>query len=411
MKRALLVIPLLWGWLYCASQSITVCADCDVHSIKKALSLVSPGDTIVVKEGIYQEGNIKIERPVTLLGEDYPLIDAQIDNEAFTITADSVTISGFRIENVGTSYINDRAAIKIDRCNGCQILGNKLYDTFFGIHVNHSKNGLIRGNHVEGKAEKEMSSGNAIHLWYCKNMIIENNIALSHRDGIYLEFVDSSLIINNHSENHLRYGLHFMYSDDDEYINNTFRSNGAGVAVMFSDRINMIGNVFEDNWGTAAYGLLLKEIRDSKILNNSFKNNTIGIYGESAIRINFLNNDFIGNGWALRILGSCTDNVIRENNFISNTFDVTTNSSRNQNNYDENYWSGYAGYDLDHDGFGDIPYRPVSLFSFIISRSPTSIVLLRSLFIDVLNYAEKVAPVLTPETLADDKPAIKRFKR
>ena len=411
MKRALFLIPLLWGWLNCASQAVTVCGDCEIRSIKEALAVVAAGDTILVKKGRYQEGNIRIEHPVVLIGEDYPIIDAQVENEAFTIATDSVTIAGFSIQNVGTSYIHDLAAIKIHRCNGCQILDNKLYDTFFGIHVNHSSNGVIRGNWVEGKAEQEMSSGNAIHLWYCKNMVIEDNVTLSHRDGIYLEFVDSSRVINNLSENHLRYGLHFMYSDDDEYINNTFRSNGAGVAVMFSDRINMQGNIFEDNWGTAAYGLLLKEIRDSNIYNNTFSNNTIGIYGESAIRINFIGNDFNGNGWALRILGSCTDNVIRENNFISNTFDVTTNSSRNQNDYDKNYWSGYSGYDLDHDGFGDVPYRPVSLFSFVISRSPTSIVLLRSLFIDVLNYAEKVAPVLTPETLADNKPAIKPFRR
>lgn len=405
------MIPLMWGWLNCASQPVTVCADCEVHSIKEALALSSSGDTILVKKGVYQEGNIKIEQPVVLLGEDYPTIDAQVDYEAFTITADSVTISGFNIINVGTSYIDDRAAIKIEDCSGCQILDNKLFDTFFGIHFNKSKHGLIKGNEVIGKAEKEMSSGNAIHLWYCKNMVIEDNITKTHRDGIYLEFVDSSSVIGNHSESHLRYGLHFMYSDDDEYINNTFRSNGAGVAVMFSDRINMVGNVFENNWGTSAYGLLLKEIRDSKIFDNTFSNNTIGIYGESAIRIDFHNNDFISNGWALRILGSCNDNTIHENNFVSNTFDVTTNSSKNRNEYVENYWSGYAGYDLDHDGFGDVPYRPVSLFSFVISRSPTSIVLLRSLFIDVLNYAEKVAPVLTPESLADNKPAVKPFVR
>ena len=399
------------GWVNCVSQSVTVCSDCEIRSINEAIAGAERGDTIVVSKGTYQEGNILIEQPLVLIGEDYPLIDAQVENEAFTITCDSVTISGFRIENVGTSYIEDRAAIKIENCTGCQILDNQLFDTFFGIHFNRSRHSVIRGNSIVGKAEQEMSSGNAIHLWYCQNMVIENNTALTHRDGIYLEFVDSSTVIGNHSENNLRYGLHFMYSDDDEYRNNTFRSNGAGVAVMFSDRIKMIGNVFENNWGTAAYGLLLKEIRDSEIFDNTFSNNTIGIYGESAIRINFLRNNFTSNGWALRILGSCTDNVVTENNFVSNTFDITTNSSKNENIYDKNYWSGYTGYDLDHDGYGDIPYRPVSLFSFIISRSPTSIVLLRSLFIDILNYAEKVAPVLTPESLADNQPSIKPFDR
>ena len=50
--------------------------------------------------------------------------------------------------------------------------------------------------------------------------------------------------------------------------NNTFRNNGSGVAVMFTKRVQMTGNRFEDNWGAAAYGLLLKEISDSRLDRN-----------------------------------------------------------------------------------------------------------------------------------------------
>ena len=40
-----------------------------------------------------------------------------------------------------------------------------------------------------------------------------------------------------------------------------------------------------------------------------------------------------------------------------------------------------------------------------------SLVLLRSLFIDIMNFSEKVAPVFTPENLIDETPRMEPFKR
>jgi nitrous oxidase accessory protein len=72
--------------------------------------------------------------------------------------------------------------------------------------------------------------------------------------------------------------------------------------------------------------------------------------------------------------------------------------------FNNNYWSEYAGYDLNKDGIGDIPYYPVNLFSYILDQSPETVVLMRSLFIDLLNYAEKISPVFTPIDVIDQYP-------
>jgi nitrous oxidase accessory protein len=74
------------------------------------------------------------------------------------------------------------------------------------------------------------------------------------------------------------------------------------------------------------------------------------------------------------------------------------------NNFDKNYWSQYEGYDLDRDGVGDVPHRPVRLFSILVEKQPQALLLLRSLLIDILDAAEKFMPALTPETLIDSKP-------
>lgn len=407
MKKLIYLLLILSIAVPSMAQQLKVCADCQFKSIQTAIEAAKKGDQIVVNEGYYAEGNIKINKPLTLTGKNFPVVDGKNETEIFTITADSVTLEGFQIQNVGTSYTVDRAGINIVKSQHVLIRNNKLVNTFFGVYLQKSSFCTVENNEIVGEAVQEMSSGNAIHLWYCKNSLIKNNVVKNHRDGIYLEFVDKSTIIDNVSEGNIRYGLHFMFSNEDNYIRNTFRDNGAGVAVMFSREIVMNNNHFDHNWGTTSYGLLLKEIYDGEIKNNRFTQNTNAIYGESATRLKIHHNTFERNGWALRLLGSSMDNTITANNFYNNTFDVTTNSSRNYNDYTGNYWNDYTGYDLDKDGIGDVPYRPVKLFSYVVSRTESSIILLRSLFIDLINFAEKVTPVFTPTTLLDEKPLMK----
>jgi nitrous oxidase accessory protein len=176
---------------------------------------------------------------------------------------------------------------------------------------------------------------------------------------------------------------------------------------MFSSKVKMFHNYFEENWGDGAYGLLLKEISDSYIENNSFAKNTIGIYMEGASRIAMQKNVFKNNGWALKIQASCMDIELSNNNFISNTFDVGTNGSLVLNTFNHNYWDKYEGYDLNKDKIGDVPYRPVSMYSMIIEQNPPAMILFRSFMTALLDKTEKVLPTLTPENLKDNHPLMK----
>ena len=201
-----------------------------------------------------------------------------------------------------------------------------------------------------------------------------------------------------------------MFSNNDIYQDNTFENNGAGVAVMFSKKIKMYNNTFKENWGSASYGMLLKEINDAEIIGNTFEENTIGINIEGSNRILYKNNNFLNNGWALKVRGACYTNTFESNNFLYNSFDLSYNSKINDNVFDKNFWSSYTGYDLDKDGVGDVPYRPVKLFSYIVNRTPETIILLRSLFIDLIDFSEKVSPVFTPDKLMDNNPLIAKIE-
>ena len=201
-----------------------------------------------------------------------------------------------------------------------------------------------------------------------------------------------------------------MFSNNDTYITNTFRNNGAGVAVMYTHGVKMFNNLFEENWGDAAYGLLLKEISDSHIEGNIFTKNTSGIYMEGTSRLQVERNLFKDNGWAIKIQASCMDVNVTKNNFLGNTFDVGTNGSLVLNNFDGNYWDKYEGYDLNKDKIGDIPYRPVSLFSMILEKIPPAMMLFRSFMVTLLDKTEKIIPSITPENLKDNSPLMKAYK-
>lgn len=391
------------------STTITVCSTCPVKTIHEAIQQASDGDTILVKKGIYKEVNLKIDKIITLIGEDLPIIDGESKGEIITIGADNVTLDGFKIINVGVSYTTDYAAVRVVKSEGFTIQNLVLEDLFFGIYLQRSSNGKVLNNTVKGKAVTEFNSGNAVHLWHCKNVEVRGNDVRNVRDGIYLEFSDNINIIDNFSKNNVRYGLHFMFSNDNHVVHNVFETNGAGIALMFSKIMEVKNNVITKNWGTAAYGLLLKEVNDVDLINNKFIENTVGITVEGSNRLKYIHNDFISNGYALRVKGACYDNQIINNNFLYNSFDISYNGKINDNKFDNNYWSNYTGYDLDKDGIGDVPFRPVKLFSYIVNRTPETIILLRSLFIDIIDFSEKVSPVFTPDDLMDENPRMKRI--
>lgn len=406
MLRILVLLFMIMG-VSVYGEEITVGSGGRFHSIREALQIAKEGDVINVHAGVYKEGELVITKSVTIKGSKESILDGEHKTSVLVVRSNGVCIQGITIRNSGYSDLHELSGIRLENVSRCRIEGNYFYDNYFGIYLANSRHCKILHNRVEGLAKTETSSGNGIHLWKSEyNLLIGNHVS-GHRDGIYFEFVKHSSIISNLSELNLRYGLHFMFSDDDSYRFNIFRNNGSGVAVMYTRRVTMDHNRFEHNWGSAAYGLLLKEISYSRINNNTFSMNTTGLYMEGSNQTVVENNDFIRNGWGLRILGDCFDDSVRFNNFKGNTFEVATNAIRSMNVFYRNYWDQYRGYDLNHDQVGDIPYHPVSLYSKITEESPFSLMLLHSFFIDLMDQAEKVVPTITPEAFKDEFPLMK----
>jgi len=392
------------------SREITVKPGSGISTIQKALSLANHGDVIKVLKSTYFIEDLIIDKSVSLVGIDFPVLNGQKKSNLIIIKAPHVTIKGFELINSGVSNIKDKAGIRVEKGDSVTIIDNRIKNTCFGIYLAKVKGGTIKNNTIEG-INSVIQSGNGIHLWYSHFIIIQNNKISGQRDGIYFEFATYCDISHNLSEHNHRYGLHFMFSNNDTYTYNIFRNNGSGVAVMYTKHIRMTNNTFEQNWGSSSYGLLLKDISKSVISNNTFSKNTSGIYMDGTNEVKAEHNNFLNNGLAIRMLANCEKDTFMLNNFMGNTFDFTTNGTENLNYLKGNYWDKYSGYDLNRDKIGDLPYRPVSLYSQIIEKLPSAVFLLRSFMAELLDKAERALPSMSYVNLSDNEPSMHIIRR
>ncbi|RYF79216.1 MAG: nitrous oxide reductase family maturation protein NosD, partial [Chitinophagaceae bacterium] len=304
MKRILSIFFLLFSFHTLLARTIPVGHNEAVKTVRQGIEAAMAGDTVLVKKGLYKESNLLLSKPIVLIGEAGATLDGEGKNEILQISGQGIVVKGLTFQNSGYSSMDDLASIKVVDASGILIENNIINRAFFAIHINNSNYCVIQQNIISGLTKTEQTSGNGIHLWKCDNMLVKENQIKGHRDGIYFEFVTNSVIEKNISHNNIRYGLHFMFSNDDSYLENTFLDNGAGVAVMYSKRVVMVKNHFQHNWGPSAYGLLLKEISDAQIILNEFDQNTVAILMESTNRLEVRDNNFKSSGYAMRIQAS-----------------------------------------------------------------------------------------------------------
>lgn len=409
MRRAVLTALLSLAAASTArATDLTVGPGARFATITAALAAAQPGDRVLVRAGTYREATLVVRTPrLTVQGDGWPVLDGQGAREVMVIAADDVTVRGLVLTNTGVSSLEDRAGIRARDARNCVIERNRLRDNLWGIYLQRATDCIVRDNDIVAHGVKQTESGNGIHLWYSSGARVERNHIRGHRDGIYFEFSTLGVTRDNVSEQSQRYGMHFMFSDSCRYERNIFRDNNSGVAVMYSRGVVIHDNRFERSWGSAAYGLLLKDIMGGEISDNVFSRNSTGLFVEGSSRLDVRGNEFTQNGWAAKVLADADENLFTANRFAGNAFDVTTNSSSANSTFDGNWWDEYKGYDLNRDGVGDVAFHPVRLFALVVEQHPAALLLLRSPLVSILDAAERVLPVLTPAALVDKHPLMR----
>ena len=158
---------------------LKVAQDQPFKTIKSAIENAKDGDTIEITKGLYKEGNIIIDKPITFLGKDFPILDGELKNEIISIKSDNVTIKGLQLQNSGRMVMSDPGAVKVYDAKNIIIEGNILLNNYFGVYLQYSKHCLIKNNFIKATQKTENQSGNGIHCWKSDSLqIIGNKIVL-----------------------------------------------------------------------------------------------------------------------------------------------------------------------------------------------------------------------------------------
>jgi nitrous oxidase accessory protein len=347
--------------------------------LQGALDAAQPGQVIRVPAGLYA-GNFIIAKPVILEGIDWPILDGQNQGNVIEINrAAGVTLRGLVIRNSGDRLDKENAGIAVDQSPGLVIEHNRLENTLFGIYVKDSANSRLAYNTIGAKDLDVPARGDGIRIWYSANSQIIGNRVANGRDVVL--WYNNGTVVRDNIISNGRYGLHFMYCDDNLVENNTITGNSVGAFLMYSRRLSLRHNIFANNRGPSGYGIGLKDLDGVEASDNLFSHNRVGIYFDNSpasvdVNQHFQHNAFIYNDIGLLFTPSVRRNFFSQNSFIDNLEQVglTGSGDFRDNGFtvagQGNFWSDYMGYDQSGDGLGDLPYVSQNLFENMMDHNP-----------------------------------------
>ena len=223
------------------------------------------------------------------------------------------------------------------------------------------------------------------------------------RDGFYIQSSSRGVIRGNTARD-LRFGLHYMFSDDNLFEDNLFENGAAGTALMYSKRIVFRRNRFLHNRGFASVGLLFKSCDDVLAESNLIADNARGIFLEGSYNNVFRGNVVAESDAAIVLYDSCAGNRFEGNSFVANQTPLMLVGRRTDTKFDGNYWSDNTEPDLDGDGRTDRPYRLSSVFDHFRGNLTAADLFTQGFAAAGLAAAERTFPVLDPIPVEDHSP-------
>lgn len=378
-------------------------AAADLSPLQRRIDTAAPGSVVEVGPGTYT-GDLVIDHPLHLVGRGRPLLIGSGHGSVVRIRAADVQIEGFDIDGRGGGDISrDSSGIHV-AAHRAVIRDCRITHALFGIYLREADGTVVDRCTITGMANLAPGEqGSGIHVFHTDGFRLTGNTIRHSRDGIYIQSSPHGLTQRN-TASELRYGLHYMFSDDNTFEDNLFERGAAGAALMYSRRLVFRRNRFLRNRGFASVGLLLQVCDDVLAEDNLIADNARGVFMEGVHRNVFRRNVIAGSDTALILYDSVRESRFEGNAFVGNFSPLELVGRRTDTIVDGNYWSDSSGPDLDGNGVQDRPYRLSSVFDHLRGNLTAADLFAQGLGARVLAKAEETFPVLDPVPVVDAHP-------
>jgi nitrous oxidase accessory protein len=358
---------------------------------------------ITVPSGTYA-GDLVIDRPLRLVGRGRPRLVGSGAGSVVRVRADDVTIEGFDIDGrLGGDLARDSAGIHV-AARRVVVRDCRIERSLFGVYLREAHDTIVEHTRIDGVPGKDPGEqGSGIHVWNTIGFRLIGNIIRYSRDGFYLQSSHQGRVAGN-TVSDVRYGLHYMFSDDNVFEDNVFERSAAGAALMYSKRLTFRRNRFLRNRGFASVGLLLKTCDRVLAEDNLIADNARGVFLEGSYENVFRRNRIAQSDVAVVLYDSSGGNRFEGNAFVGNLSPLQLVGRRTDTVFDGNFWSDPEAIDLDGDGIADRPYRVSNVFDHFRGNLTAADLFAQSLGASVLSAAERMFPVLEPVPVLDEHP-------
>ena len=329
MKKFRLYFLFFLGVLFCFNAQAAIADTLYVGigetytTIQAAVNDASTGDTIIVRDGVYNE-SLSLSKQVTVRSENgynSTAIEAASVN-AILITANYVTISGFTVYGAHNNLPGYYGSGIYLEANHCTISNNRA-----GYGLTHKNDRGIYVEGVENKISDNICNSNStgIYVWGYydiatdNNEIINNTCSNNSLSGIYLASSNYNTISNNICSSNGEYGINLQVNNNhNNILNNTCSYNNIGIYLIQSGQFNnIVGNTCNANYNGAKVGCGI-------LLSGSFSPSSVSI--NTLLDNNCNSNDYVG----IYIITNTENNFIFGNNCDSNKYSgIKTLSSDN----------------------------------------------------------------------------------
>ena len=279
-----------------AAAAQTIVVPDNYPTISAAIGNASAGDTILIKNGEYQENPI-VNKPLTIISEEangaVVIGSGGIERGAepvFTLAADGITLSGFRIQSLNYSSATYYATGVNIAGDNCTLTGNNIVGTYYGVFCSVQFFTTITSNNITATLKDAIRICGGSRNTISGNLITGNAVS-----GIAVDGYSDTISWNNIRGNGRGIGLGASYSV--VFGNNLIENSESSIYFGASDSIVASNNFTQSKWGIY-FTSNFAAPNNNTVYDNNFVDNTVPVGSSSDYNVQFWDNGSEGNFWS-----------------------------------------------------------------------------------------------------------------